>query len=504
VGTLPAFCALLAFLAAVGTSRAQDRTLVSEERKKAEKVFADVYGKEFERLLKSVNGADKVALVKKLSAAAGDVAKEDPELARLLREKGAELAATDAGALPLALELLNLLAVDAPSRRAVLEQIAGLHERAYKAATAQTRPRVAADLVEAYQELIGQQIADKQFDDAAKTLKKAKSIADYYLKSNRELTHELDRQAATVAREQKIQAKLDEAQKTLQQKPDDPAANAVVGLNVLLNEDRPAEAAAHLTKSDDTALKKLSDLLTRAEPPELELADAYRNATDATDAAEFKTLLQARALRHYKSIIESDPKHPEATRIKLVISQFSESVAAEGIKPLSICARLRTAVRASKAQDTRQMGHGDDPFREVPDGALLVGFEVSYGNRNAIKSVRAIYLSERGQLMGRFCGFPSSQVRRVVAKPGYAVGAITVKSGLWIDGFSVTFMEIKGDALDPEKSYKSDWLGSRGGGAETRLAGDGSPVVGIFGKTHGSKLPDVHVWGLGLVTVPRQ
>jgi hypothetical protein len=115
-----------------------------------------------------------------------------------------------------------------------------------------------------------------------------------------------------------------------------------------------------------------------------------------------------------------------------------------------------------------------------------------------------MYQAERGPFMGRYYGYPSSKVVRAVAKPGYAVGGVTVKAGLGIDGFSVTFMEIKGDALDPEKSYKSDWLGGQGGGGPTPLAGDGSPVVGIFGKTSGDKVPRIGLNGFGLVTVPRK
>jgi hypothetical protein len=43
-------------------------------------------------------------------------------------------------------------------------------------------------------------------------------------------------------------------------------------------------------------------------------------------------------------------------------------------------------------------------------------------------------------------------------------------------------MRIRGKRLDPNDSYESAWYGGSGGG-ETKLGGDGSPVVGVFGAS---------------------
>ena len=80
-------------------------------------------------------------------------------------------------------------------------------------------------------------------------------------------------------------------------------------------------------------------------------------------------------------------------------------------------------------------------------------------------------------------GTDVSRLVKIVAKPNAAVGAITVKAGLGIDGFSITFMKVGAGQLDPSDSYESDWIGGKGGGRPTKLAGDGGLVVGVVGKT---------------------
>jgi hypothetical protein len=70
----------------------------------------------------------------------------------------------------------------------------------------------------------------------------------------------------------------------------------------------------------------------------------------------------------------------------------------------------------------------------------------------------------------------------VKAKKGYAVGGLTVKSMALVDGFSITFMKVNANGgLDKSKRYESKWVGGKGGGQETRIGGDGRPVIGIVG-----------------------
>ncbi len=148
---------------------------------------------------------------------------------------------------------------------------------------------------------------------------------------------------------------------------------------------------------------------------------------------------------------------------------------------------------------TRLMGTGSDEFIEmVPDGAVLIGFEVGLGKfvkNPVVHSIRPIYNTAQGETNGtQQGGFDNGQVV-VKAKPGYAVAGLTIKAGLGIDGLSVKFMRLDGQTLNSADSYISDWIGGKGGGRETLIGGNGSPIVGIFGKFNREHV----VTGLGLM-----
>jgi S1-C subfamily serine protease len=147
------------------------------------------------------------------------------------------------------------------------------------------------------------------------------------------------------------------------------------------------------------------------------------------------------------------------------------------------------AVAEVKDGATRIMGGAFDPqFRdEAPNGGLLIGFDVGLGkffDNDIIAAVQPFYGTATGEQPGKRYGTNFGRVVTVRAKPGYAVGAITAKAGLTMDGFSVTFMRITGAALDPADSYQSEWIGGKGGGGETLLGGGGTPIIGIVGKSN--------------------
>ena len=74
------------------------------------------------------------------------------------------------------------------------------------------------------------------------------------------------------------------------------------------------------------------------------------------------------------------------------------------------------------------------------------------------------------------------------------MGAVAVMHGLGFDGLSVIFMRVKGDRLDPADSYRSEYVGSDEAKELTTLGGDGTPVVGIVGKTN-----DKDLTGMGIL-----
>ena len=118
-----------------------------------------------------------------------------------------------------------------------------------------------------------------------------------------------------------------------------------------------------------------------------------------------------------------------------------------------------------------------------PGKGLLTGLEVGLGkwaDNDVVTAIRPIFTTAAGEeILGQQHGADTSHVTRVTAKPGYAVGGLTAKAAAVVNGFSVTFMKIDGDRLDPKQTYQSDWIGGRNGGQESRLGGDGAAVVGI-------------------------
>ena len=105
------------------------------------------------------------------------------------------------------------------------------------------------------------------------------------------------------------------------------------------------------------------------------------------------------------------------------------------------------AGEAANRDRTRVVGGGADPefSEEAPENGLLVGLEIGLGkffNNDIVKSARPIFRVGDKDSPGKQVGTEWSQVVKAVAKPGYAVGAITVKAGLGVDGMSVTFMKV--------------------------------------------------------------
>src|SRR5262249_56485242 len=117
-------------------------------------------------------------------------------------------------------------------------------------------------------------------------------------------------------------------------------------------------------------------------------------------------------------------------------------------------------------------------------GGVLIGFDLGmqewFDNEIPI-AVRAVYRTASGEVSGESFGnfaVKPGGVRRVVklrARPGYAVGAIRMRTGGGLDAMSLTYYRIRGDRLDPKQSYQSEWVGNLDGGSESGFDGNGMP-----------------------------
>lgn len=164
---------------------------------------------------------------------------------------------------------------------------------------------------------------------------------------------------------------------------------------------------------------------------------------------------------------------------------------------------IQSALEQGQVTKSQQLGFAltKIAFEECPaQGAMLIGFDVGVGkvlNKDQVLSLRPLYrTADKGDIyFGEQGLFPdpqapakktakplATQTVQVKAKPDYAVGAITLRTGLNVHGMYVTFMRIKGTALDPSDSYNSNWVGDSKTGQEKTLHGNGAPMVGVFGN----------------------
>ena len=156
------------------------------------------------------------------------------------------------------------------------------------------------------------------------------------------------------------------------------------------------------------------------------------------------------------------------------------------------------AVRLAK---TLLLNGSKSNFEESTGGsAVLVGLRVTTGRfdvATVIYSIQPLFLTPKGRIDGKVHGRRGRDERLLIAKAGYAVGAVVGNGGDRTDGFKAVFMRMREAELDPGDSYESAWVGGRGGTQRT-LGGTGEPVVGVHGRTWRDELIS-----FGLITTPR-
>jgi hypothetical protein len=147
-----------------------------------------------------------------------------------------------------------------------------------------------------------------------------------------------------------------------------------------------------------------------------------------------------------------------------------------------------------------------DTYRQIlEEGGILIGFEVGvkdFFKKDIIDALRPIYLTKNGEKLGEWQGKPPANPITVKAKPGYAVAGVNIRSDLFINGFSVSFMKLGSDRLLVEETYTSPWIGSKEGSTSGMVGGAGYIFVGICGHLNNTGPP----CSLGLITVlkPRE
>ena len=71
----------------------------------------------------------------------------------------------------------------------------------------------------------------------------------------------------------------------------------------------------------------------------------------------------------------------------------------------------------------------------------------------------------------------------VIAKAGYAVGALKIDAPQYVSAVQIVFYRVKIDGqLDPSDAYTSEWLGKPSGKDAPTLNGAGKKTIGVFGR----------------------
>jgi hypothetical protein len=167
--------------------------------------------------------------------------------------------------------------------------------------------------------------------------------------------------------------------------------------------------------------------------------------------------------------------------------------------PVNIFRTVVKAVERGQTQRTSfvgaERGHG---FEDTTAVGLLVGFNITFGSWGAgyrfksITSLQPIYLTANGNVTGKVCGERSGEGQTILAKDGYAVGAVLVQGGNLIEGVRLRFYRLRGRSLNTKDSYDSPYFGGQEKPNPPAL-GTGKPIVGVVGNC------EEHVRRLALV-----
>jgi len=296
-------------------------------------------------------------------------------------------------------------------------------------------------------------------------------------------------------------AVVKDALATLEKQPADPAANLLAGTYFCFSKGDWARGLPMLAQGGDAALKSLAekDLAQPTEPAEqVAIGDAWWATAEKGDAVA-KGRLQSRTAEWYQKAI---PKLSGLSKAKAEkrVAEAAEFAKGGGATPpvVSIYAKALNAVKNREINKPHPEGPQNDiPWMDVPEpGGIMVGLDVGLSrDGDFIQALQGVYATQRAEVRGKPVGMPTPRIINIRAKPGFAIGAITVHSNWRIDGLSVTFMQISGDRLISEQSYTSDYCGRRQDEAK-EMSGGGEPIIGLHGhiSEHG------RLASLGLVT----
>jgi hypothetical protein len=211
------------------------------------------------------------------------------------------------------------------------------------------------------------------------------------------------------------------------------------------------------------------------------------------------------------SSADSPAEAEKPSKLEIPVENEGESGAERN--QISLFKTLQTAFRNNEVRRTRCIGEdfGDAFESKYGDGGLLVALKLTWktfgkdGESRAVASVQPVYATSQGYVKGSIYGAPQKNGLRILARQGYAVGALKInyapgspdeKGG--IIGLQIIFMRIEGLRLDPIDAYASSAFPPDCAVPHNapEIGGNGDLAVGLCGS---SSEEDLHSLGLLLL-----
>jgi hypothetical protein len=342
----------------------------------------------------------------------------------------------------------------------------------------------ARDAGQALLEAVDAALGVGEFDSAQKLLRATDALGR---KSHvAALTTAIGLRSKSLAVLRKEYEKIADAQTKLETTPTDGAANLLVGKFLcFVKNDWESGLPRLVLGSDDalrTAAEKDAKAATGAATDKVEAAESWHKLAAPLDPLQ-KSNLDGRALFWFRESL-GESVGLVKIRVEKRIEELTKANAATAGDSLMKWSPIKSAIKDGNLKEWQVLGGGGKSFREVPPtGAVLVGFRYSANNNRIPDFFQAIYRGPKGEFNGAAAGAlpPRTPIQVSKAKAGYAVGAIYIRSGSWLDAIQPIFMKMTPTGVDPNDSYKGVHLGGDGGSGTT-LGGDGNFVVGIHGR----------------------
>lgn len=291
--------------------------------------FQSLFGSRIAEVKRTVDRKDDAALVAEMLAAARKATKQ-PALVAMICDAAYALALPLPAAHASAVDCMNLLADVIPDRaHDCRKKTLAIRQRAYRESRGFDRIELGEEVLDSMLMLADSAAAMGEWTEAASHCQQALMVAGT-IKSLRR--PEAQNKLAYVIGRRRFVSQIEVAKLAVKNKPQDPVSRDRLVTLLLVEMDRPAEAAKYVAKemNEDLAANvplaaKDADALSDAEC--LKLAEWYRSLA-ARASPDGKVHVHRQAAKHYGLYLAKHPDEDlERTKVTLALKQVEEFLA---------------------------------------------------------------------------------------------------------------------------------------------------------------------------------